>query len=205
MADRAYIRESKHGPALEDQRKVVRPFVERDDWVYADELPKGKRKHQPVEGDPLPERTLIVRQIHPGSKVIVPSLDRLGTSAGDIRATVDKLLDKGAAVFDVAAGLEINETTPRAVQSDAAMAAEKVLKREHAKMARAAFKLSKVKMGRKPIELPPDLAAAAERDWRDGTVSQADMTKRYGLSSNWFRCRFGAREMKPGRKPKPSK
>ena len=189
MADRAYVRETRHGPPIEEQRAAVRPKVERDDLVYV---------------DALPERAAVIKDTRAGSKVVVHSLDRLGTSAGDIRAAVDKLFDKGAGVLDVTAGLVIDANTPRAVQSDAVLAAEKALRRERFKKAQEVAKERRVKVGPKPKPLPADLDKLARQRWHeDRGVSQKTVAAEFGRSVTWLYENYGPRGMPTRRKRNP--
>lgn len=196
MADLGYIRETRNGPDLAAQEAAVRGAgVTRADLVYADRLPP-KRQHRAVAGDALEKRALIIRQIHESSRIVVPSLDRLGISAIDIARTISAVAAKGCGVVAVDTGKVYDASTPAHVILDDAAAAEATLKRERIRKAAAVKAERGVKGGRKGNDLPPDIEPQARRDWLENvTMSRADVAKKYGRSTSWFDRRYGERGM----------
>lgn len=167
----------------------------RADWVSADRLP-ARRQHRAVAGDALEERALIIRQIDEGSRIIVPSLDRLGISAIDIARTISAIAAKGCGVVAVDTGTVYDASTPAHVILDDAAAAEATLKRERIRKAAAVKAERGVKGGRKGNDLPPDIEPQARRDWLENVaMSRSEVAKKYGRSMSWFDRRFGERGM----------
>ncbi len=196
MADRGYIRETRSGPTMDAQEAAVRAAgVIRADWIYADRLPP-KRQHRAVASEALGERTLIVRQIHEGGRIVVPSLDRLGISAIDIVRTISTVAAKGCGVLAVDTGKVYDASTPANVILDDAAEAEAALKRERIRKAAAVKAARGVKGGPKMKDLPPEVEPQARQDWLENVaMSRADVAKKYGRSTSWFDRRYGERGM----------
>lgn len=196
MADRGYIRETRSGPAMDAQEAAVRAAgVTQSDWVYADWLPP-KQKHRAATADALDARALIIRQIHEGSRIVVPSLDRLGISAIDIVRTISTVAAKGCGVLAVDTGRVYDASTPANVILDDAADAEAALKRERIRKAAAVKAARGVKGGPKMKDLPPEVEPQARQDWLENvSMSRAEVAKKYSRSTSWFDRRYGERGM----------
>lgn len=181
---------------MTDQEAAVRGAgITRADWIYADRLPP-KRQHRAVASEALGERTLIIRQIHEGSRIIVSSLDRLGISAIDIVRTISTVAAKGCGVLAVDTGKVYDASTPANAILDDAAEAETVLKRERIRRAAAVKAARGVKGGRKSNDLPAEIEPQARTDWLENVaMSRAEVAKKYGRSMSWFDRRYGERGM----------
>ncbi len=193
MADIAYIRETREGPSIDDQKVAVRPSFCSCFSVYVDTAPV-KRVHRSTGAKQLTQRQAALRDLQPGSKLIVSSLDRLGVSAGDIRHVLDILFETNRAVFCVATSQMLDATTPRLSVSENALAAEKVLKQERIKKARSVLPDLPAKVSARRRDLPPEQMAVAELKWRsDFALSTHDLAAEFDRSTSWFHRRFGPR------------
>lgn len=207
--DRGYVRETRNGPSVKDQIEALRNAGVRVDGnyapVYVDRLPE-KRAHRPADGAALERRAAVVADVRPGGRLVVARLDRLGVSAGDIRAVMDELFDRGCVVVDVNGGAIYDAETPRTVLSGVTLAAEATLKAERVVKARA-VRAERLAAGQKasaggnrgwhPTKVAEDAARAA---WNDLTLTQAQAAAIAGVSPITLRRRFGARGAPRGRR-----
>ncbi len=173
--------------------------------VYCDRL-ADQRRHRAAGGDALTERVRVLADLRPGARLVVASLDRLGVSAGDIRAVVDELIDRGCAVHDAAAGVTYDANTPRSSLSAATLEAERTLKAERVKKA-AAVRAERIAAGVKAAvggnkgwNPTPEEEAAAKALWNDLSLTQAEAAAAAGVAPITLRRRFGARGAPRGRR-----
>lgn len=205
--NRGYARQTRNGIPIAHQLDALRAAgVEVDGKyapVYVDRLP-DRRAHRTVTGDALPNRAAVLADLRPGARLVVAGLDRLGVSAGDIRAVIDTLIDRGCSVHDAVAGATFDAETPRADLSAATLAAEALLKAERVRKARSvraerlAAGLKAAAGGNKAWNPTPE----AEQDWRDLSLTQAQVAERHGVAPITLRRKFGARDAPRGRRPK---
>lgn len=222
--DRGYRRETRGGKPLDQQSDALRVGGIDVDAphapVYTDALP-AKRKHRRAEGrDGLVERKALIHDLRPGSRLVVASLDRLGVSGGDIRAVLDDLQDKGCPVLvieklpdDPTEGPHtlISAETPRRLIAEWAIQAEATLKREAIRKART-VRAREIERGNKTVvggtkawSPPPEVYAAARRDWKSNrNISAADVAKKYGVSKTTLIRHFKDREM-PEKRGRPKR
>lgn len=178
--------------------------------VYVDRLHAAGRKAKRLEAGDLVQREECIADVRSGSRIVVASLDRIGLSPDDISDAVSRVLRKGAAVYDVTAGVELGPKSSAPDVLAAVAAAAKLLKGQRVGPARAELdkrRQTGFKTGPVPLihQLPPEQQAELKRDWLERLdLSQAELKKKWGLSPNTMRKEFGDRGAPRGRKPKPS-
>lgn len=194
--DRGYIRISKAGETEAEQRDKLIAAGVSSDHLYIDDTRK------PVKGGAhdLKDRVHIVKDIRPGSRVIVTNLDRLGISSKDILATLGAIMAKGAAVHDVSSGKTYEGVAAGEAVADAA-AAEARQKRTRIDKARAVLKTRKFKPG-PPPKLKGAAKLAAQQVYDDLTKPIREVAKEVGVSPSTLRRMFGERGTPRGRRPK---
>jgi DNA invertase Pin-like site-specific DNA recombinase len=207
--DRGYIRQTRNGPPVAQQMDALRAAGVTVDGayppVYCDRL-TDQRRHRAAGGEALAERVRAVADVRPGARLVVASLDRLGVSAGDIRAVLDALIDRGCAVHDVAAGINYDANTPRAILSATTLEAERTLKAERIKKAanvraeRIAAGVKAAVGGNKGWHPTAEEEAAAHALWNDFSLTQTQVAEAVGVAPITLRRRFGARGAPRGRR-----
>jgi DNA invertase Pin-like site-specific DNA recombinase len=173
--------------------------------VYQDLLPTGRKRKVP-DADQLPERKAILHDLRPGSRLIVSSLDRLGSSGIDITATIRTVTAKGCSVFAVDTCRSYIIPPEIGQVLDDAEAAEATLKRERIQKARA-VRAERAAAGVKGVTggnqgWNPDEATKRQMKdlWlNDLSISRREFKSRYGVSAKVLQDRFGPRGGKAGR------
>jgi DNA invertase Pin-like site-specific DNA recombinase len=187
---RGYIRLSKAGPSLEDQKKAL-ASAGIDDFgeygpVYVDELPK--RRSGPV----LPQRADAIRSLEAGDELVVASAARLGASAGDVLDAMQEIAKRQAAVYDVETGQRI-EWHPYAIAViEFARRAESESRKEIAAKMRQRREASG-KIGGAPEKLAGAALKEAKRLWADTTLSSAQVAAEVGVNVRTLYRRLGDR------------
>lgn len=177
--------------------------------VYVDRLHAVGRKAKRLEVGDLAQREECVADVRAGARIVVASLDRLGLSPDDISDVVARVLRKGAAVYDVSAGVNLGPETSASDVLAAIAAAAKRLKGQRVGPAREALDRRRqegtVRTGPVSLvdQLPSDKRAELRRDWLENLqLSQAQLKEKWGMSPNTMRAAFGDRGAPRGRKPK---
>jgi DNA invertase Pin-like site-specific DNA recombinase len=210
---RGYVRETSNGMPVVQQIEMLGTAGVNVDGeharVYVDRL-ADRRQHRAASGDALCRRAALLSDLHPGERLVVASLDRLGVSAGDIRAIVDKVIDFGCSVHDAAVGVTYDAETPRSTLSTATLAAESLLGTERISKART-VRAERIASGARaavggnrgwrPTE---EERAAAKHDWlvKVDSMSQADIEAKHGVNRITLRRQFGPRGAARGRRKK---
>jgi DNA invertase Pin-like site-specific DNA recombinase len=192
--DRGYMRITKAGETEAEQReKLVAAGVEPD-HLYIDD------NRKPVKGGAhdLKDRDTIIRDIRPGSRVIVTNLDRLGVSSKDIMAALGAIMAKGAAVYDLSSSKTYEGVAAGEAVADAA-AAEARQKRVRVEKAREVLKTRKVKRGPKP-KLDGAAKERARDLYNDLGKPIRQVSEEVGVSPTQLRRLFGERGTPPGRR-----
>lgn len=91
-----YIRESKVGSSVEEQRAALKAAGVTVDGLhpplYIDAY--KRRRKQAADDDPLPERTELFRRLRKQDQVVVASIGRLGLSSDDILAALAQIAER---------------------------------------------------------------------------------------------------------------
>lgn len=196
--DRGYMRITKAGETEAEQREKLIAVGVMPDHLYMDD------NRKPVKGGAhdLKDRDTIIKDIRPGSRVIVTNLDRLGVSSKDIMAALGAIMAKGAAVYDLSSGKTYEGVAAGEAVADAA-AAESRQKRTRIDKARGVLKTRKIKPGP-----PPKLQGAektkAQQLYDDVTIPIRAVAKEVGVSPSTLRRLFGERGTPRGRRRKSS-
>jgi DNA invertase Pin-like site-specific DNA recombinase len=206
MADRGYVRQTPNGPPPAEQHAAIMGAgVQHDNWVYHDLLPKGRGHCQEAE-ETLPERRAVIRDLRPGSRLVVSSLDRLGMSGIDITTVIREVTAKECVVYAVDTGKTYAIPPEVGAVLDDSKDAEVELKRERVRKARAVRTITGATGGNKGWRPPPETEQAARHNWlNDLSLSQADLEKKYGVGRSTLRRKFGERGVPKGRRPSDEK
>lgn len=191
---RGYIRVSKAGPSLEDQRAaLVKAGIadhSADGAVYVDAEPKGRRT--PGADARLAQRAAAVKALRAGDVLVVATPSRLGTSREDMEAVLAEIGRKGASVYDCASGRTITWSA-EAAEAVAFVAAAETERRQEitGKARRAAAEMGAVRGAAK--KLTPKRRAEAKAAWADVALSAAQVQERTGIPVRTLYRLFGAR------------
>ena len=195
--NRGYIRITKNGPTEADQSEKLLASGVAPEHLYIDDATKPSY----TGPDDLKARDNIVRDIRPGSRIVVTSGDRFGVSMQDIVVVLGSVVDKGAAVHDLSTGETLDGSDyPAAVRW--AIKAEAGQKRGNMSKARQKLLGRKVKRGPKP-KLSGAAKDRARELYADLSKSIRDVAEETGFSPTHLRRVFGDRENPNGSKPKP--
>lgn len=193
-----YIRQSKNGQSVADQRAALRRSgIEDDDQVYIDELPR--RRKGAITVDDLPMRAEVIRCIRAGDVLVVASLDRLGLMTADILTAVEDVGKRRGEVMDAEAG-ETYRWHPDATPLVAAAArAERKLMQERMRKARSVAADAGVTGGRPSAD--PTKLEKARGYWGNREMSVSVIAKLVGLSPRTLHKHLGARAEPQETKP----
>lgn len=192
---RGYIRLSRAGPSLEVQKEALRSAGITDfsefGPVYVDEIPKGRR----ITG--LPERDAAIRSLLPGDELVVASASRLGTSASDVLAAIQRIGAKEAVILDAETGETISW------HPDALKVAEYARRAERANRSEITAKMSlkraeSGKLGGAPTKKWKVSQKRAREMWNDPTRSASEVAELVGISVPTLYRRFGERGLPRG-------
>lgn len=217
LSDRAYMRETRQGPTLDEMKAALVPLLRFPDWAYIDLLPKGGGKRQPkVTPADLERRAAVISDIRAPARVLVYGLEQLGLSGVDILAVLGALARKGVGVCDVMRHREIPAGTGAEELAVLIAEAETALRRgrlQKANQKREELRAAgtKVRTGPRPgfDALPRETQAALLRSWQEELdASPRDLIARHRLkvTERTLHRWMGPRGSRPGRrgKPKPS-
>lgn len=191
---RGYIRVSKAGPSLEDQRAALARagITDQSDGgpVYVDAEAKGRRKGGADAR--LVERARALLSLRAGDVLVVHSLARLGTSTPDTMAVLGEIAMRGASLYLAAAGRAL-AWHPDAAEIVAAVAdAERERRQEiAAKARRAAADMGAVRGPARSLALGRRQAAAAA--WADVLLTAAQVEAQTGIPVRTLYRMFGPR------------
>ncbi len=142
--------------------------------------------------EPLAELAEAVRTLRPGDEIVVVAPEVLGRTQAEILAAmtdIHRLTKGGAAIRDLSTGEAIRYHPDMHGPLDfVARGAAALGKRKMT----AANEASRTKSGRKKA-LVGKRKAAAEKDWRDMSLTGPQVAEKYGLSVQALHNYFGAR------------
>lgn len=187
---RGYIRLSKAGPTLEDQKAAlakagIEDFSEHG-HVYVDEIPN--RRNEPL----LPQRAEAIRSLEAGDELVVTSASRLGPSTGDVLDAMKAIADRKAALYDVETGMAVVWHPDAMTVIEYARRAEGENRKEIAAKMRQS-RVSSGKIGGAPEKLSGATLIEAERLWADATLSSAQVAEKIGVNVRTLYRRLGDR------------
>lgn len=194
--DRGYIRITKNGPTEEEQSAKLLAAGIAPEHLYIDDSTKPSY----TGPDDLKSRDAIVKDIRPGSRIVVTSGDRFGVSMQDILVVLGTVTLKGAAVHDLSTG-ETFEGPNVGLAAQWAVKSEAGQKRGRMSKARDALLGRKVKRGPKP-KLVGAAKDRARELYGDLSKSIREVSEETGISPTQLRRIFRDRENPAGSKPK---
>lgn len=180
----------------DEQRQRLLSFGVAPEHIYVDDATKSSYRST----DDLKARESIIKDIRPGSRVVVATLDRLGASAVDIMATLGDITAKGAGVHVIDPG-KTYEGAGFGDWVQDALDADKNQKRKRMVKARGTLTDRKVKTG-PPPKLDGTAKLAARQDYDDLTQPIRAVAKKHGVSPTTLRRLFGERGTPRGRRKK---
>lgn len=191
---RGYVRVSKAGPTLDEQREALAKAGITDfsdaGPVYVDMPPKGRRK--PGADARLERRTDAIKGLRAGDVLVVSSPARLGTSTEDIMAVLAEIGRRQASVFDCSTRQTV-EWHPQAAEVVAFAAAAETERRQEItrKARRVAAELGAVRGAAR--KLTPKRRAEAQALWADVLLTAAQVEERTGVPVRTLYRLFGPR------------
>lgn len=187
---RGYIRLSKAGPSLQEQKAAleaagINDFSEYGP-VYVDEIPKGRN------APPLPQRYEAIRSLEAGDELVVSNASRLGISTGDVLDAMKAIADRKAALHDVETGETVAWHPDATKVIEFARRAEGENRKEIAAKMRQSREASG-KVGGAPEKLSGTALKEAQRLWADTTLSSAQVAEKIGVNVRTLYRRLGDR------------
>jgi DNA invertase Pin-like site-specific DNA recombinase len=198
VMNRGYIRVTKAGPSEADQRESLAASGVDPAHLYVDD----SRDEPPYRAVKLKERERIIREIEPGSRIVVVDLERIGVSIPDIIVTVRTIMEKGVSVLDLSNDRLYEGVREGDLLLDA-VAAEKRRKSLRLEKARAVLVARGTRTGPSP-KLQGEARAAAKRDYFDPSKTVRQVAVDHGVGATTLHRMFGDRNVPPGRRPKTS-
>lgn len=185
-----YIRLSKTGPSLKEQRSALSlvGFPEAGP-IFVDEIPKGRSK---PDHDALPQRSEAIRSLSANDELVIANAARLGTSVADILAALVAVGQKRASIFEVATGATIR-WHPDAQEAVAFIERAESNQRREVTAKMRATKVAMGMLGGAPVKLTGESLKEAERLWANPELTAAQVAEKTGVSERTLYRKLGER------------
>lgn len=185
-----YIRISKTGPSLDEQKSILSTagvdVSESSEALFIDNQSTHRRQHH------LPKRLEAINNLSQGDFLVVSSGARLGSSIGDILDALDDVDRRRAAVLDAETGTVI-EWHPDAMKViKYARRAESEIRKEIAQKMRST-RVALGTLGGPPEKLTNETLSQAQKLWSDKSLTASQVAERVGVSVRTLYRRLGER------------